>query len=214
MTTDSNSAILVLGIGNLLWGDEGFGVRTVEALDSRYEFPPDVQLMDGGTQGLFLLPYVKSARRMIILDAVDYSMPPGSLKVVWNEEIPAFLRANKLSMHQIGFQEVLALARLQGEHPEESVLIGVQPEDMSDFGGSLRDSVRARIPDAIALTLETLARWGAPGKLRTAPPVDTVLPNAESLRLEGYESGRPGADQVCREGDARFLNLRHDIENR
>lgn len=212
MTTDS--AILVLGIGNLLWGDEGFGVRAVEALDAQYEFPPQVQLMDGGTQGLFLLPFVKSARRMIILDAVDYRMPPGSLKVVWNDEIPAFLAANKMSMHQIGFQEVLALARLQGEHPEEAVLIGVQPEDMSDFGGSLRDSVKARIPEALALALDTLARWDAPGRRRTAPPADPVMPSAESLRIEAYEGGRPGTEQVCRQGDARFLNLRHDIENR
>ncbi|HEX9180223.1 MAG TPA: HyaD/HybD family hydrogenase maturation endopeptidase [Burkholderiales bacterium] len=212
MTTQSD--VLVLGIGNLLWGDEGFGVRTVEALDAQYEFPPEVQLMDGGTQGLFLLPFVKSARRMIILDAVDYRMPPGSMKIVWNDEIPSFLAANKMSMHQIGFQEVLALAKLQGEHPEESVLIGVQPEDMTDFGGSLRDCVKARIPEAIAIALETLDRWGVPGRPRSAPPANPVLPNAESLKMEAYEGGRPGTDQVCRQGDARFLNLRHEIENR
>lgn len=212
MTTEPE--VLVLGIGNLLWGDEGFGVRAVEALDAQYEFPPDVKLMDGGTQGLFLLPFVQAARRLIILDAVDYRMPPGSLKVVWNDEIPSFLAANKMSMHQIGFQEVLALARLQEQYPAEAVLIGVQPEDMTDFGGSLRDCVKARIPEAIAIALETLARWGVPGKPRAAPSADPVLPSAESLKLEAYESGRPGTDQVCRQGDARFLNIRHEIEER
>ncbi|HEX9180719.1 MAG TPA: HyaD/HybD family hydrogenase maturation endopeptidase, partial [Burkholderiales bacterium] len=90
----------------------------------------------------------------------------------------------------------------------------VQPEDMTDFGGSLRDCVKARIPEAIAIALETLACWGVPGKPRSAPPADPVLPNAESLKMDAYESGRPGTDQVYRQGDARFLNLRHEIENR
>jgi len=209
---ESSPEILVLGIGNLLWGDEGFGVRTVEALGDQYEFPRHVELMDGGTQGLFLLPFVKAARRVIIFDAVDYSMPPGSVKVVWNDEIPAFLGANKMSMHQIGFQEVLALAQFQGEYPDEMVLIGVQPEDMTDFGGSLRDSVKARVPEAIALALEILARWGAPGRPRTSRPEESVLPRAESLRMDAYEAGRPGPDQACRIGDARFLNRHLDSD--
>ena len=209
---ESSPEILVLGIGNLLWGDEGFGVRTVEALGDQYEFPRHVELMDGGTQGLFLLPFVKAARRVIIFDAVDYRMPPGSLKVVWNDEIPAFLGANKMSMHQIGFQEVLALAQFQGEYPDEMVLIGVQPEDMTDFGGSLRDSVKARVPEAIVLALEILARWGAPGEPRTSRPEESVLPRAESLRMEAYEAGRPSSDQACRIGDARFLNLQLDSD--
>lgn len=209
---ESSPEILVLGIGNLLWGDEGFGVRTVEALGDQYEFPRHVELMDGGTQGLFLLPFVKAARRVIIFDAVDYRMPPGSLKVVWNDEIPAFLGANKMSMHQIGFQEVLALAQFQGEYPDEMVLIGVQPEDMTDFGGSLRDSVKARVPEAIALALEILARWGAPGEPRTSRPEESVLPRAESLRMDAYEAGRPSSDQACRIGDARFLNLQLDSD--
>jgi hydrogenase maturation protease len=74
--------------------------------------------------------------------------------------------------------------------------------------------VKARIPEAIAVALETLERWGAPGRPRSAPATDPVMPRADSLRLEAYESGRPGIDQVCRQGDARFLNIRHEIESR
>ena len=66
--------IVVLGIGNLLWADEGFGVRCIEALQRRYEFADHVSLMDGGTQGLYLLPYVEDARRLLVFDAVDTAM--------------------------------------------------------------------------------------------------------------------------------------------
>ena len=73
--------VLVLGIGNLLWADEGFGVRAVEALNAAYAFPsPDVLLLDGGTLGLNLLEYVESSRRVLVFDAIDFGLPPGALK--------------------------------------------------------------------------------------------------------------------------------------
>ena len=108
-------AIVVLGIGNVLWADEGFGVRCVEALQARWDFAPHVQLVDGGTQGLYLLPLVQDAARLLIFDAVDYGLAPGTLKVVENEDVPRFLGAKKMSLHQTGFQEVLMLATLRSE---------------------------------------------------------------------------------------------------
>ena len=119
--------ILVLGIGNLLWADEGFGVRCVEALREGWDFAPHVQLVDGGTQGLYLLPLVQGAERLLILDAIDYGLPGGSLKLVENDEVPRFLCARKMSLHQTGFQEVLMLAQLSGHYPKEVLLIGCQP---------------------------------------------------------------------------------------
>ena len=80
-------SILVLGIGNLLWADEGFGVRCAEALAERFALPPQVTVMDGGTQGLYLLPYVEDARRLLVFDAVDYGDPPGTLRVVVGDEV-------------------------------------------------------------------------------------------------------------------------------
>ena len=76
--------VVVLGLGNVLWADEGFGVRCVEALQQRWQFNPDVRLVDGGTQGLYLVPHVHSARRLIIFDAVDYGLAPGTVKTVEN----------------------------------------------------------------------------------------------------------------------------------
>ena len=131
--------ILILGIGNLLWADEGFGVRAVEALNRDYEFPDNVRLMDGGTQGLYLIEHVMSADILIVFDAVDYGLAPGSLKLAEGDAVPKFLGAKKMSLHQTGFQDVLATAELLGKAPKHLFLIGVQPAELEDYGGSLRD---------------------------------------------------------------------------
>jgi hydrogenase maturation protease len=159
---------LVLGIGNLLWADEGFGVRALQAFDARYRFPESVYLMDGGTQGLFLLPHVQAAQALLILDAIDFGLEPGTLHSVEGEAVPQYGASKKMSMHQTGFHEVLAAARLTGRLPRRLALIGVQPQCIEDFGGGLRPRVEARIPDAIARALEVLESWGIQGRERSA----------------------------------------------
>lgn len=156
---------LVLGIGNLLWADEGFGVRAVEALHAAFAFPAGVTLKDGGTLGLSLYDDVTAARRVLVLDAVDFGLAPGSLVVLRGDDVPAWGRT-KLSPHQLGFNDVLALAQLNGRAPETVVAIGVQPVELGDFGGSLRPAVRDRIPEAVALAERELASWGLPGVAR------------------------------------------------
>ena len=194
---------LVLGIGNLLWADEGFGVRAVAALNEGWEFPPEVTLMDGGTQGLYLLPHVQSARRILVFDAIDYGLEPGALQVVRDGDIPAYLGVGKMSLHQSSFQEVLQLAQLSGRSPERAVLVGVQPQLLKDFGGSLTEVVRARLPEALAIGLDVLAAWGVAARRReSAPAADLFDP---SLAIARYEDGRPGEGEACRVGDARFL---------
>jgi len=93
---------------------------------------------------------------------------------------------------------------LRGEAPEQVTLIGVQPADLSDLGGSLGEAVRERIPDAVELAARELAGWGYPGERRTpdAPPPPL---NAGALALDVYESGRPSAAEACRIGDPRVL---------
>ena len=182
---------LVLGIGNLLWADEGFGVRTVEALHERWELPGNVRVMDGGTQGIFLLPWVRSADRLLIFDAVDFGLAPGSLHLVRNDDVPRFMGAKKMSMHQAGFQEVLSSADLAGELPEELALIGVQPELLDDYGGSLQPLVRQQIEPAISLGIDVLAGWGFHARLRATPLGRSDLVGPEALDIGDYEAGRP-----------------------
>ena len=203
MSASASPRVLVLGIGNLLWADEGFGVRCVEALAERFEFPEQVTLMDGGTQGLYLLPYVEEADCLLVFDAVDYGDAPGTLREVCGAEVPRFMGAKKMSLHQTGFQEVLASAELLGRLPRELVLIGCQPVELEDYGGSLRDEVKAMIGPSLELACEWLARWGAPASPRSggAPRL-----NESSLAMDVYEAGRPSEVEACRFGDARFLN--------
>ena len=197
--------IVVLGIGNVLWADEGFGVRCVEALQAGWDFAPHVQLIDGGTQGLYLIPQVTAARRLLILDAVDYGLAPGTLKLVENDQVPRFLGAKKMSLHQTGFQEVLMLAELTGRYPDEVLLIGCQPEQLEDYGGSLRPCVKAALERALTIAVERLAAWGAAPRRREAPVGSDEAVTAPVLSLAAYESGRPSADSACRIGDERFL---------
>ncbi len=196
--------ILVLGIGNILWADEGFGVRCVEALNAGWSLPDNVTLMDGGTQGLYLLPYVQEADCLLVFDAVDYNDPPGSLREVVGDEVPRFMGVKKMSLHQTGFQEVLMAAELTGKLPAELVLIGVQPEELEDFGGSLRGIVKRQMPTALGAALAWLERWGCRAVPRFGAGEGI---NNEALTMALYEAERPPADQAYRLGDARFLNM-------
>ncbi|KAB2920493.1 MAG: HyaD/HybD family hydrogenase maturation endopeptidase [Hyphomicrobiaceae bacterium] len=197
--------ILILGIGNLLWADEGFGVRAVEALHRSYELPDNVKLMDGGTQGLYLVSHVRAADVLVVFDAVDYGLAPGSMKLVEGNEVPKFLGAKKISLHQTGFQEVLATAELLGGGPKHHLLIGVQPVELDDFGGSLRDEMKAQITPAIAHALGYLARFGVEARLRAAPLPDDATLACERMIMARYESGRPSEAEACRFGDLRVL---------
>ncbi|WP_029356675.1 HyaD/HybD family hydrogenase maturation endopeptidase [Bosea sp. 117] len=195
--------ILILGIGNILWADEGFGVRVVEALHQRYELPEHVRALDGGTQGLYLLPYLEEATGVVIVDAIDYGLPPATMKVLRDDEVPAVLGARKVSLHQTGFQEILALLQLRGRMPPRLRLVGIQPELLDDYGGGLTPAIAAQIEPAMAMVLEILAReFGV---------MPTVRSNAESSCLapaitrDAYESGRPSAEDACRIGDERVL---------
>ena len=194
---------LVLGIGNVLWADEGFGIRAVEALHAAYAFPDAVDVVDGGTLGLYLFELVASARRVLLFDAIDFGLPPGTLRVFRDEDVPAW-GTMKMSPHQTGFNDVLALARLGGRGPEKITLIGVQPRELEDLGGSLTDAVRARIDEAVEIGAGELAAWGFAGE-RRAPGAAYPPLNAAALALEDYERHRPSADEACRIGDARVL---------
>lgn len=198
--------VLILGIGNLLWADEGFGVRCVEALAARWRFAPHVRLLDGGTQGLYLVDEVRGTDVLLVFDAVDFGRPPGTLVVVEGDAVPAWLGAKKMSLHQTGFQEVLALAALFGDGPRALCLVGVQPAVLDDFGGSLRPEVRAGMEPALAAGLDWLAARGVRplAAAATGAAGEFAAPHP-ALGLARYEQGRPDAASACRRGDARVL---------
>ncbi|WP_299629193.1 HyaD/HybD family hydrogenase maturation endopeptidase [uncultured Tateyamaria sp.] len=194
--------VLILGIGNVLWADEGFGVRCVERMAQSWKLPPAVKILDGGTQGLYLLPFLEEADTLVVFDAVDYGLAPGTLKIVEGDEVPRFMGAKKMSLHQTGFQDVIATAQLMGYCPKTLLLIGCQPEELEDYGGGLRDVVAAQIEPAIEVALTKLAQMGI-----VAEPGETksdLLADA-SIMHQAYEAGRPSEHDACRIGDDRFF---------
>ncbi|OIO60041.1 MAG: HyaD/HybD family hydrogenase maturation endopeptidase [Alphaproteobacteria bacterium CG_4_10_14_0_2_um_filter_63_37] len=182
----SAPSTLILGIGNILWADEGFGVRVVEELHDRFAFPNSVTLMDGGTQGLYLVQHLQAADRLLVFDAIDYGLKPGTMKVVAGDEVPRFMGAKKMSLHQTGFQEVIAAADLLDALPDPMVLIGVQPEELEDYGGSLRPIVKEAMERAIVVALEVLRAWGIEPVPRSTPPLEGLT--LQSLTMEAYEA--------------------------
>lgn len=185
---------LILGIGNVLYADEGFGVRAVEKLNTGYAFDDSVRIMDGGTQGIFLLPWVRSARRLLIFDAIDFGLEPATLKLIQGDDVPRYMGAKKVSMHQAGFQEVLSSAVLTGEFPDDIALIGVQPEVLNDYGGSLTDAVKAKVEPAVALALGVLRDWDVAVTARGRPLESGDLIGPGALDIGDYERGRPVFD--------------------
>jgi hydrogenase maturation protease len=181
------SKTLILGIGNILWADEGFGVRAVEAFHRAVELPDDVTLLDGGTQGLYLVNFLEDVDTLLVFDAIDYGLVPGTLKVVENDEVPKFTGAKKMSLHQTGFQEVLSAADLLGYYPSRLALIGCQPLDLENWGGPLTDPVNGRIDEAIEIALGLLNNWGIAARRRAEPLPESAGLLTNDIGQAAYE---------------------------
>ena len=199
----TNPRVLILGIGNVLWADEGFGVRVIENLLTHYIFPENVEVLDGGTQGIYLVHHIEAADVLIVFDAIDFSLPPGTLHSIYNQDVPKFLSAKKMSLHQTGFQEVLAMAEMLGHYPQHLLLIGVQPVELEDYGGSLRPLVKAQIQPAIALAFDYLQNFGISyTQIEAKTHIELADP---ALDMQRYEADRPSAQEACRLGDERII---------
>jgi hydrogenase maturation protease len=154
MTTERHT--LVLGLGNLVHSDDGLGVHAIQMLQRDPRVPSYVVLMDGGTQGLALLPHISFFERVIVVDALDVGEAPGTLVRLEGDALRHL--PGKPSVHQLGFADLMVALELLGESPEQIVLFGIQPLSI-DWGTELTAPVRdalARIPD---LVIEQLLAW-------------------------------------------------------
>ncbi|HZV80741.1 MAG TPA: HyaD/HybD family hydrogenase maturation endopeptidase, partial [Geobacteraceae bacterium] len=146
------------GLGNLVMSDDSAGVRVMQGLMSRRRFPPGVTLLDGGTLGLDLLPYLEGVDRLLVIDAVETGSPAGTLVRLSGEEMPLAL-ATKVSPHQMGLKDLLTVADLQGHAPREMVLLGVQPGSI-EMAMELSPEVAEAIGPLEEKVLQELAGWG------------------------------------------------------
>jgi hydrogenase maturation protease len=157
--------ILILGIGCILFRDEGFGVRVIEKLQERYEFPENVSLVDGGVLGLNLLSVLSEADYLIVVDAVRNRGNPGDLYRLEGDAIPDRIR-EKNSLHQVDFLETLTVCQALDKVPE-TVIFGVEPEDIESLSLDLTPATRARVDQVIDLVLDEIRQLGVTYRRRS-----------------------------------------------
>lgn len=150
--------ICIIGVGNILMQDEGIGPKVADILKKNYTFKPDIEIIDGGTLGLDLLPYLEKYKKILLIDVVDFGKEPGFIKILRGEEIPPYLKT-KLSVHHVGVQDLLEVARLMGYMPEDLVLVGIQPE-IIDLGLDLTPTLAGKLNELIEEILNILNSWG------------------------------------------------------
>lgn len=151
-------SVLVLGIGNLVMSDDAVGVIVAQRLQQEYRFADNVEIMDGGTLGLDLLPKLENITNLIMIDAVETGKKAGTCVRLSGQELPIALQT-KVSPHQMGLKDLLAVSELMGHSPGEMVLIGVQPGSIEMEVG-LTPEVEAQLETLVANVLAELANWG------------------------------------------------------
>jgi hydrogenase maturation protease len=149
---------LLLGLGNPLMGDDGIGLAALAQLLAQHELPPEVEVMDGGTWGMNLLPVIESHRQVVLLDAINTGAAPGSLVELGRDGLPRYFQ-HKLSPHQIDLREVLALAEWRGTLPDEIVALGIQPE-LVELHDGLSPRVAQALPGLVARAATRLEAMG------------------------------------------------------
>ncbi|WP_462325422.1 HyaD/HybD family hydrogenase maturation endopeptidase [Desulfoplanes sp.] len=150
--------ILILGVGNILFTDEGIGVRAVNYLIEKYTFSDNVTLRDGSTLGIELMDPIMQCDHLVVLDAVLGDEPPGSIYRLTGEDLRKSISFRN-SMHQTDLVDTLIFCRLAGKCPE-AVIIGMEPEDMETMSIELSSSVRERIPLMAVRVLEEIENLG------------------------------------------------------
>lgn len=152
------ATLLVLGLGNVLLGDDGVGSAAIVRLVDDYQAPPDVRVLDGGTLGLSLLPYLQEADTVILLDAIRTDAPPGSLVRLDGDDVAPAV-ATRLSPHQIGVSDLLDGARWIDRYPSRLVLLGIVPETIELAVGLSAEVARA-LPALVEQVVGEAARLG------------------------------------------------------
>lgn len=163
--------IRVLGLGNVLMGDDGFGPYVIEALTSAFEFPPDVSVIDVGTPGLDLAPFLMGADAVIVIDSVRSEGEAGALRRYSREALLAHAPAQRLGPHDPGFKQTLLTLDFAGLGPREVALVGVIPQTTAPCA-RLSPPVRASVADAVGAVVAELEHLGAhlaPRREATAP---------------------------------------------
>jgi hydrogenase maturation protease len=146
----------ILGIGNLLLSDEGFGVHFVEFLTKSYTVPDNVSILDGGTAGIMMAPFIEQQDILYVVDTVAIQAEPGSIHCFTDEDVRAGTFQYKMSPHQVGLLDILELCKLRGHAPQRTEMLTVVPEDLSTRIG-LSATLEPMIQEITKILLRSLA---------------------------------------------------------
>ena len=157
--------ITILGLGNILMSDEGVGVHVVNEFQKRYAVPEYVAIVDGGSAGLDLIPFIEGREKVLMVDAVNFDQEPGFIDTLENEEIPIRL-TQKASMHHLGLMDVLCIVRMSGNLPNELCIIGIQPKSL-ELGIDMTPEIWDKQEMLIERIVSKLKEWNIPCALRS-----------------------------------------------
>jgi hydrogenase maturation protease len=164
-------SVAVIGLGNVLLGDDGFGPFVVELLRTRYAFPPEVALLDLGTPGLGLTSYLCGHEAVVLVDAVAAAGQPGDIRLYEGAELERLPIAPRVSPHDPAVFEALAVARLAGEAPREVCLVGAAPGGREP-GAGLSPRMRGAAEAAVEIVRRQVEDWGFPAQCHDGAAVE------------------------------------------
>ena len=161
----SSAEVVVLGLGNILMEDEGIGVHAVNHLEKNYRFTPEIEIVDGGTSGLDLLPFFGPEKSILLIDAVNFNMDPGTVGVLEDDAILAQLDP-KISMHHLGLSDLISISELTDRKAKKMTLLGIQPESMENLDLEMTDTIKSVFNKVIDNALRILDEWGVASSKR------------------------------------------------
>lgn len=157
--TNPEKKIAILGIGNLLLRDEGFGVHTVQYLENNYSFPDCVEIQDVGTAGIYMSPYLEECDPVLVIDVVDIEGEPGSFHFYTLADVKAGNFQTRMSPHQLGLLEILEVCKLRDAAPETVDFYTIIPHELTE-SIELSDIAAARVVEVAEMILKRLAEMG------------------------------------------------------
>ncbi len=155
----------IIGIGNFICGDEGFGVHTVQYLENNYDFPDNVILKDAGTAGIYMSPFLEECDPVIVIDVVDIDAEPGSIHYYDAKDVKLGNIQTKMSPHQLGLLEILEICRLRDAAPEQVEFYCVVPEHL-DTTIELSKTVAPRVKEIAEMILKRLKEYGVTATMK------------------------------------------------
>ncbi len=133
--TEKKKITGILGIGNLLLKDEGFGVHVINYLEDNYRLPEEVHLQDGGTAGIYMAPFLEEVDSLIVVDVIGVDAAPGTLHRFNGDELMGANVQMSMSPHQLGLLEILEICKLRNQEPEHVEFIGIVPAEIDTHIG-------------------------------------------------------------------------------